>query len=195
MTTTTIKDIIIEGMKYRCVNNWFGIIPEPLDNDLPIHYLEIGAYYGANIISFAKSYYSKNSLSQLHCIDPWIDYDQYEEYKGQQESIFEAFQRNLSIHELTEKVQVHRGFSRDLIPTFEDDFFTIIYIDGNHEPEFIVEDAVLAFRKLKPLGYLIFDDYGWKEASRGIDAFLHAYSKRYRMIHQNHNTQVFIQKL
>jgi hypothetical protein len=35
----------------------------------------------------------------------------------------------------------------------------IIYIDGNHGPEYVLEDADLSFRKLKN-GIMIFDDYG-----------------------------------
>jgi hypothetical protein len=182
----------IEGDKYRTVDNWFDFVPEP---DGPINYLEIGAYYGANVISYAQSRYGKNPASEIHCIDPWLDYDDYDEYKGHQETIYETFRRNLVTNQLEDRIQVHRGFSADLIPTFADEFFDIIYIDGNHEPQYILEDAVLAFRRLKPNGYLIFDDYGWRDASIGIDAFLQAYSKSYRLIMPNHNTQVFIQKL
>jgi len=182
----------IEGDKYRTVDNWFDFIPEPTT---AINYLEIGAFYGANVISFAQSHYGKHSATQIHCIDPWSDYGDYDEYKGQQDNIYETFRRNLVTNGLEDRVQVHRGFSGDLIPSFTNEFFDIIYIDGNHEPQYILEDAVLAFRKLKPNGYLIFDDYGWRDASIGIDAFLQAYQKCYTMIMPNHNTQVFIQKL
>jgi SAM-dependent methyltransferase len=185
----------IEGEKYRCVDNWFGLVPEPSD-DQPINYLEIGAFYGANLISFAESYYGKHKDTKLHCIDPWIDYDEYPEYKGKQDGIYESFLRNIKENiEDTSKVIIHRGFSHGEIPKLPDNHFDIIYIDGNHEPQFIIEDAVLSFRKLKVGGYLIFDDYGWHDASFGIDAFLNSYKKCYRMINPNHNTQVFIQKI
>ena len=184
----------IEGDIYRCVNNWFGLIPEPSDNQ-PINYLEIGAFYGANLISFGESYYGKHKDTKLHCIDPWIDYDEYPEYKGKQDSIYNSFCQNIKKNNMEGKVIVHRGFSNEEIPKLPDNHFDIIYIDGNHEPQFIIEDAVLSFRKLKVNGYLIFDDYGWQDASFGIDAFLNSYKKCYKMIHPNHNTQVFIQKI
>lgn len=182
----------IEGDKYRTVDNWFDFVPEP---SAPIRYLEIGAYYGANVISFAQSHYAQHPTSEIHCIDPWVDYDDYDEYKGQQTSIFETFKRNLVNNKLEDKIRYHRGFSSDMIPTFTDEYFDIIYIDGNHEPQYIVEDAVLSFRKLKKGGYMIFDDYGWRDASKGIDAFLSAYAKCIDIIMPNHNTQVFIKKL
>lgn len=73
----------------------------------------------------------------------------------------------------------------------------IIYIDGNHEPEFVLEDAVVSFRKLKNNGIMIFDDYGWGGpdlTKRGIDSFLNGYYKKIKILGQK-ETQVFIQKL
>ena len=73
----------------------------------------------------------------------------------------------------------------------------VFYIDGNHEPEYVLEDAVLSFRKLKTNGYLIFDDYGWGGpdlTQKGIDAFLNGYYKRIKFIGEAYS-QVFLQKL
>lgn len=181
-----------EGVTYRTADNWFSFVPVSTG---PIRYLEIGAFYGANLISVANTY-AAHPQSELVCIDPWIDYDDYPEYKGQQDSIYSTFLRNTQ--HLGEKLKIHRGFSNEVIPSLQDDSFDIIYIDGNHEPEYVLEDAVLAFRKLKVGGYLIFDDYGWGGpdlTQRGIDAFLKAYYKRIDADHVgHHNTQVFVKK-
>ena len=78
-----------------------------------------------------------------------------------------------------------------------DDFFDIIYIDGNHEPEYVLEDAVLSFRKLKKGGIMIFDDYGWggKDLTqRGIDAFLSGYHKKIKKLRLE-QSQMFVKKL
>jgi hypothetical protein len=72
----------------------------------------------------------------------------------------------------------------------------LIYIDGNHEPEFVLEDGVLCFRKLKKGGYMIFDDYGLGGpdlTQRGIDAFLNGYYKKIKTM-LVYNSQVFIKK-
>jgi len=129
-------------------------------------------------------------------IDPWIDYDEYPEYKGQQPSIYERFQENMKVCGLEDRVTVRRGYSHEVVPTLEDNSFDIIYIDGNHEPEYVLEDAVLAFRKLKVGGYLVFDDYGWGGVDmtmRGIDGFLNGYHKRIRVLGQS-RSQVFVKK-
>lgn len=182
-----------QGTQYRLSDNWFSFVPMP---DGPINYLEIGAFYGANLISVASSY-GKQEGSQLYCIDPWTDYQDYPEYKTQQDHIYNTFWKNILSANLENKINVKRGFSNQEIPKLPDNFFDIIYIDGNHEPEYVLEDAVLSFRKLKVNGYLIFDDYGWGGpdlTTRGIHAFCSAYHKRIQVLGE-HVCQLFIKKL
>ena len=159
-------------------NNIFHDIDEYKDR--PINYLEIGAFHGGNAISVAHSY-GLHQDSKLHLIDPWEDYSEYPEYKGQQGENYKKFIHNIETSGVKDKMVVHRGYSKDKVPSFEDEYFDIIYIDGNHEPEAVLEDAVLSFRKLKHDGIMIFDDYGWGGpdlTQRGIDAFVSGYYKQ-----------------
>ncbi len=198
----TIMSIISEqmlenfvGIHYRMADNWFEHVDVNQYNNHPINYLEIGAFYGANLLSVAKTY-GLHSDSKLHCIDPWVDYDEYPEYKNEQSSIYEAFMMNLQASGSKDKITIHRGYSNAEIIKLHDDFFDIIYIDGNHEPEYVLEDAVLSFRKLKKDGIMIFDDYGWGGpdlTQRGIDAFMSGYHKRIQQLGEK-NSQVFIRK-
>jgi hypothetical protein len=183
-----------KGNVYRIATNWFSFLtPDPTK---PIKYAEIGAFYGANIVSVAETY-GVHPDSVLIAIDPWTDYSGYPEYKGQQTTIYNAFMQNMSVCGLTDRVTVKRGYSHEVIPTLDDNTFDIIYIDGNHEPEYVLEDAILSFRKLKVGGHIIFDDYGWGGpdlTKRGIDGFLHGYHKRIQILGQK-ESQVFIKKL
>ena len=184
------------GTAYRLADNWMQAIPLHEYQNRPIQYLEIGTFYGANLLSVATSY-GRHPDSTLHCIDPWEDYDAYSEYKGQQSSIYDTFCTNIEESTHMEKITVHRGYSHAIVPTLPDDSFDIIYIDGNHEPDYVLEDAVLSFRKLKQGGILIFDDYGWGGpdlTQRGIDGFLSGYHKRMTVLGSK-EMQVFIKKL
>lgn len=183
------------GVQYRLADNWFNKINVNDYKDKPITYLEIGAHYGANILSVANSYGLHNE-SKLYCIDPWEDYDEYPEYKNKQTTIYNTFMTNIENSGMKNKIIINRGYSNNEIPKFEDDFFDIIYIDGNHEPEYVLEDAVLSFRKLKKGGIMIFDDYGWGGpdlTKKGIDGFLFGYHKRITYIGER-QTQVFVRK-
>lgn len=185
-----------EGVNYRIANNWVHSVPLEEFKNKPINYLEIGTFYGANLFTVADSYGS-HEYSKLYCIDPWEEYEDYTEYKNEQKSIFETFKRNLEKRKDKDKVVVKRGYSNEEILKFPDEFFDIIYVDGNHESEYVLEDGVLAFRKLKVGGYLIFDDYGWKDkndySTVGINCFHRAYSKRLEYL-ETREMQVFFRK-
>lgn len=183
------------GVHYRLSNNWFDHIDVSNYSNKQINYLEIGTFYGANILSVANTY-GLHDDSKLYCIDPWEDYDDYPEYKNEQKKIYESFIYNIENSGLKDKIVINRGYSNLEIPKFSDEFFDIIYIDGNHNPEYVLEDAVLSFRKLKKNGIMIFDDYGWGGpdlAQRGINSFLSGYYKRINVLGEK-DSQVFIQK-
>ena len=186
-----------EGTTYRTAENWYEYVPLENYKDRPINYLEIGCFYGANLISVEKSY-GAHPESKLHGIDPWENYEDYPEYTeaGKQEKTFETFSKNIENTGKKEKFVVHRGFSNKVIHTFPDEHFDIIYVDGNHEPHYVLEDGVLAFRKLKPGGYLIFDDYAWggrEGAQRGIEAFMIGYNSQVTR-EGLYESQMFIKK-
>jgi predicted O-methyltransferase YrrM len=184
------------GTQYRLANNWFNHVNPGNYYDKQINYLEIGTFYGANILSVANTYGSHND-SKMYCIDPWEDYNDYPEYKDQQPTIYNTFISNVENSGVKNKIVINRGYSNVELLKFQDDFFDIIYIDGNHEPEYVLEDAVLSFRKLKKNGIMIFDDYGWGGpdlTQRGIDGFLSGYHKKIIILGEQ-NTQVFIKKI
>lgn len=184
------------GTHYRLADNWFDNVEINEYKNKPINYLEIGTFYGANILSVANTY-GLHDDSKLYCIDPWEDYNEYPEYKTQQSTIYDSFINNLEKSGVQNKIIIKRGYSNLEIPKFQDNYFDIIYVDGNHEPEYVLEDAVLSFRKLKKDGIMIFDDYGWGGpdlTQRGIDGFLSGYHKRIQYL-GDRRSQVFIKKI
>ena len=181
------------GKVYRTSYFWKDILE--LDTKQQVKYLEIGAFHGANALSFLNIY-GEHDLSEVHCIDPWLSYGDYNEYSEEQNTNYHMFMNNvnrISAKSLS-KLYIHRGFSHDKLKHFAENYFNVIYIDGNHNPEYVLEDAVMSFRKLKENGYMIFDDYGWKNVHEGVDAFLNVY-KEYIKIIACQNSQVIIQKV
>lgn len=180
------------GAVYRQANNWVGVIPEDFKHK-PIQYLEIGASCGANVYSVEKLFGSHPDTI-LTCIDPWENYEEYEEYKDKQDDHYKNFVDNTK--SISNKLSVIKGYSHKTVINLPDQHFDLIYIDGNHEPEYVLEDAVLCFRKLKVGGFMIFDDYGWGGPDRtqsGIDAFFTAFLHRVKPLGMR-NSQVFLQK-
>jgi len=185
-----------EGDVYRLANNWYEFIDVNEFSQRPINYLEIGVFYGGNLLSVGATYAS-HEQSRMYCVDPWEDYDDYTEYKNRQPEIYKNFINNVETSGFKEKIIVNRGYSNVEVPKFQDDFFDIVYIDGNHGPEYVLEDAVLSFRKLKSGGIMIFDDYGWggpDYTQKGVDAFLNSYIKKIDVLGEK-ETQLFIRKI
>lgn len=177
-----------QGIKYKDAHNWIGYVPQTTE---PIRYLEIGVLCGNNVLSVERLY-ATHPDSVLVCVDPWEDYGDYPEYKGKITTYYDYFMQNTA--DIADKREVHRGFSHAVLPTFDDESFDLIYIDGNHETRYVLEDAVLAFRKLKPGGWMVFDDYEGPDVPPGVDAFLAGYRKAIEPLVAHHRNQVFLRK-
>jgi len=155
------------GIKYRLAEQfWLDIIP--CTNDTPIKYGEVGVCNGHNIISVEK-HYANHPESKLYAIDPWMDYDEYKEYKGEQDNNYNNCIHNINKTNIQSKVIICREKSEDALPKFEDNFFDIMYIDGSHEYEYVVKDCILSLPKVKSGGYIIFDDMQYGPIKRACD--------------------------
>ena len=172
------------GFAWRLCDRWLSWVPVP---DGPIRYLEIGTLCGANLISVSKTY-GKHPDSHFDVIDPWVDCHDYNEYLTPNDFPFHiqsnnylCFRKNIIEAGIEHMVTEYRDLSHHVLPYLKDDSYDIIYVDGNHNKENVLEDGVLAFRKCKVGGWLLFDDYGWggpDATQAGIDAFLRVYGHR-----------------
>lgn len=57
------------------------------------------------------------------------------------------------------RVTLHRGFSHEVLAKFPDASLDWIYIDADHSYEGVRRDAAAAASKVRPGGYLVFNDY------------------------------------
>lgn len=78
--------------------------------------------------------------------------------------------------------------------------FDFIYIDGAHNAEQVLRDAIHADEHLKVGGMIAFDDYCWWEYGNerdvpgpAIDSFLRCYEKRYEVLEKD--AQVWVRKV
>lgn len=67
------------------------------------------------------------------------------------------------------RVVLHEGASEAVLDAFPDASFDWIYIDADHSYEAVVRDARAAAAKVRPGGYLVFNDYAH------VDPFLGSY--------------------
>jgi hypothetical protein len=158
-----------------------------------IRYLEVGVFYGIHLFEVAKTFPN----AQLYGVDPWLEYDEYSEYKGEQNSILSGFKRNLYKCPDKTRIQTYRGFSSDIVPLFPNDFFDIVYVDGNHATEYVYKDACMSFEKTKSGGYIVFDDMDekdWPQTRKGVRQFEDEYADKIEMV-VNLVAQIVFKKL
>jgi len=171
----------MEGKGYRLAEQeWDGIVPIYTE---PIQYCEIGAFCGHNVVSFAKAFV-KNKSSKLYCIDPWLSYDDCpDSHYGNHHENYIAFHNNIIKFGLTTIVEERRGFSSAEMLKFEDNFFDIIFVDGNHQEPYYEEDFELSNKKLKSGGILIIDDTQHPPiAAKAVEIFEGKYKHSFKIL-------------
>jgi SAM-dependent methyltransferase len=73
---------------------------------------------------------------------------------------YNLFNREILENEIeTGQLEMRQGLSWDVLSSFDDEYFDWIYIDAGHYYSQVARDIDEAFKKLKPGGYLIFNDF------------------------------------
>lgn len=105
---------------------------------------ELGTYRG----EFAREILKRCTPKELHVVD--IEYDQ--------------FDHSL---EADPRLTFHHGLTTEVIRTFPDNYFDWIYIDAGHDYGSVLQDAQAAAAKVKPDGYLAFNDFAHVDVDFG----------------------------
>jgi len=162
-----------QGLSWRLGGEeWKSIFS--VNNMLPFHYCEVGVLHGANLISVARAF-CNHMASTIVAIDPFTDYPEYQEFRGEQASNYSTFLHNLNICALSQRVQHYRKFSHQALVELQDSYFHVIYLDSTNLARTILEDSILAWRKLAPSGILIINKYknaGNDGTKHAVDVFV-----------------------
>lgn len=116
-------------------------------------------------------------IKKYHAVDPWVSYEKYngetyrkpghKKYKNWNQAK-QAFIRRTSSFK---KTIVHQMTSVDAIKKFKDECLDWIFIDANHEYEYIKENLELWTPKVKVGGLVSGHDYGnkWEGIKKAVD--------------------------
>ena len=97
---------------------------------------ELGTFRG----DFARLIVERTEPRELHLID--VDYTRFDDTG------------------LTEpRVKQHRGLTHEVIASFPDEHFDWIYVDADHSYKATLRDARASAPKLRPGGFLVFNDF------------------------------------
>lgn len=98
--------------------------------------IELGTYKG----DFARHILARCRPRELHIVD--IDYSQFDG-SGLNDP----------------RIKRHDGFTHEVIATFADRTFDWVYVDADHSYDGTIRDARAAAPKIKPGGFMVFNDF------------------------------------
>lgn len=151
--------------------------------------LEVGCFEGLTTKYICEKLL--NEGGRVVCVDPLEDYYTPEDTEHK-EMFHQQYQRFLG-NTRGLPVNLIKKTSDIALPELHELRFDLIYIDGDHNTEPVYRDCVNAFKILKVGGYMLIDDYEWRETTKsGIDRFLLDHQGFYEMITQGY--QVMIKK-
>jgi predicted O-methyltransferase YrrM len=171
----------------QCPRVW-DVVMAPYKGKPGLQYVEVGTFEGASVLWMLENVLTDPSC-RAKVIDPF--------YWGNYE---EKYRANIEKSGFKEKVTTIVGWSQIELRRIPVESCDIIYIDGGHTPEDVLEDAVLSWRLVKKGGLLVVDDYQWhgeqlkvekRELSEnipvaGINAFYAFFGKHFDVIHNGY---------
>lgn len=125
----------------RCCRSRYDLLDHLPKNGVV---MEVGTQRG----DFARAIVERTAPKELHLVD--IDY-----------TLFDA--QDLGGDFVTR----HCGMSHEVVASFTDAYFDWIYIDADHSYEAALRDANAAAAKVKPGGFLVFNDFAHIDAELG----------------------------
>ena len=190
-----LNQTIPKGFNFN--TNWHSIVEKNLD---PIFekfsiqkILEIGSFEGQSACYFSK----KIAYGQIHCLDTWKGDDDLREKNIDFKIIEKNFDKNIKLaNEINPKVNFFKYKSEsykklsEFITQGKENYFDLIYIDGAHDSQNVLFDAVSSFKLVKEGGIIIFDDYLWESEDKNIinspkfaiDSFVNIFSNKIYVI-------------
>lgn len=155
-------DKIIQMRKDNYTQGLLDLIEE-LPKDIIM--AEVGCYAGESTEMFLKS----KKVKQLYAIDPWVgDYDTNDPASNTSDFtlVESAFDKRVESYNVIKlKMTLKEAFN--LLPELD-----VIYIDGNHEYSFVLEDIKLSLLKVKKGGIISGHDYIYPPVMRAVKELL-----------------------
>tara|TARA_Y100000389_G_scaffold126476_1_gene123824 strand:- start:241 stop:915 length:675 start_codon:yes stop_codon:yes gene_type:complete len=149
----------------------------PQDKNSKFDYLEVGCYEGLSSFFVLSEYNSVNAT----LLDIWDMPNSNSKTLSHNYGLVESvFDDNLSKFDFTKIKDDSVVAMRKLLR--QNKLFDFIYIDGSHNGEDILSDAIEAFKILKKEGLIFFDDFLQHDKDRalqsyeGIEKFITLYS-------------------
>jgi tetratricopeptide (TPR) repeat protein len=157
-----------------------------------LNVLEIGSWEGRSTCWLLDNILTHES-ARITCVDTWQGGVEHQNMKRNVLLSEACFDVNTFLTGHPEKVIKKVGLSCDVMRLLPINSYDVIYVDGSHEAEDVLVDAILAWGLIKIGGLVIFDDYGLGGGVKdAVDVFLKFFGNKLKLIHISF--QVYVEK-
>lgn len=139
----------IKFIKNRNIKNLIGV--------------EIGVKEGNNALYMLKQL----DIKKLYLIDPYTVYTSLNKVYNNT-TLYNLVQKLFS---KDKRIEIIRGYSFNACTLFNDNSLDFVYIDGNHEYDYVYDDIKSWYKKLKINGILSGHDIALKEVFKGLNDY------------------------
>jgi hypothetical protein len=120
-------------------------------------YAEIGVFKGV----LSDKLYNMLNPSELYLIDLFSGIMDSGDQDGNN---FEKYDLDISYSDLINKykstnITILKGYSYELLSSFDDNYFDMIYLDGDHTYEGVKKDLEVSYKKIKNNAFIMGHDY------------------------------------
>lgn len=138
--------------------------------------VEIGVFGGSSLLPQGMALKALGK-GKVIGIDPWTKDAALEEMKGDEnkawwskidmEDIYKHAQKNVKTY-CPGFAELWRAKAEDVVTRFTDASIDVLHIDGNHSELLSCKDAELYLPKVKPGGFIFFDDIFWADGGTEV---------------------------
>lgn len=126
------------------------------------HVVEVGAWMGKSTSYMAVEIANSGKTIKFDCVDHWqgsVEHIEYQEIKDG--TLYEKFLVNIA--PVLEFVTPIKKSSVDAAKDYPDESLDVVFLDGSHELDDVLDDICAWMPKLKPGGILAGDDFNEHE--------------------------------
>lgn len=156
------------------LDGWNGQSPvfaELINEVKPSTIIEVGTWKGQSAITMAEA---SGPATKIYCVDTWEGASEFklnEKMYGDRwstKNVYEKFISNCIHHRVLDKIEVVRAKSSEAIVPLA----KLIYIDGEHSYDGVMEDLVKYWDQVMPGGIMFGDDYNLVVAKGRPDGYM-----------------------
>ena len=155
----------------------YDVIPDLIKKHKLQRTCEVGMAFGTQSLKILKD----TQVKEHYGVDPYTPYenDPMSTY-GPNQFVWDILYHRVSqrfepFNKSCQRWTHVRKPSVEAAQQFEDGYFDLVYLDANHHYEFVKQDLIAWWSKVRPGGFLLGDDYmtyGWPGVTRAVNEFV-----------------------